>query len=186
MAEVLHEYREVALPLKAREEGIDSADELMAVLSYDEKPGIQAIGNTAPHLPPVPGSHVMHARDNRYKGYKRHGTLSLLCGIDFFTGELISRVEDRHRSREFAAGLKDADVHYPEDWKIRVILDNHNQGSWLNVIGVFFSKLASTLLRGIRVGSNRSSRNTSRHTSPASTKHLSCFAGRTAPRRSCD
>jgi transposase len=173
MAEVLHVYREVALLLAAQEAG--AQPELVAVLSYDEKPGIQAIANTAPDLPPVPGKHATVARDHEYK---RHGTLSLLCGIDLLTGELIGRVEDKHRSREFVAWLKDVDAHYPKDWKIRIILDNHSahisketqthlasvpnryefiftpkHGSWLNLIEIFFSKFARTLLRGIRVGS---------------------------------
>jgi transposase len=115
------------------------------------------------------------ARDHEYK---RHGTLSLLCGIDLLSGDLLPRVEERHRSREFVAWLRDVDAHYPEDWKIRIILDNHSahisketqsylasvpnrfefiftpkHGSWLNLIEVFLSKLARTLLRGIRVDS---------------------------------
>jgi transposase len=171
MAEVLHVYREVAVLRDERDPGEEPA--LLAVLSYDEKPGIQAIGNTAPDLPPVPGVHPSIGREHEYK---RHGTLSLLCGIDLLTGELIGRVEERHRSREFILWLQDVDAHYPEEWKIRIILDNHSahisketqkylasvpnrfefiftpkHGSWLNLIEVFFSKLARTLLRGIRV-----------------------------------
>ena len=69
-----------------------------------------SIGNTAPDLPPVPGRYPTHARDHEYK---RHGTLSLLCGIDLLTGTLPARVEERHRSREFVAWLKDVDAHYP-------------------------------------------------------------------------
>jgi transposase len=172
-AEVLHVYREVAVLRDEQEAGQDPP--LVAILSYDEKPGIQAIGTTAPDLPPVPGRYPTHAREHEYK---RHGTLSLLCGIDLLTGTLLPRVEDRHRSREFVAWLKDVDAHYPEDWKIRIILDNHSahisretkaylaivpnrfefiftpkHGSWLNLIEIFFSKLARTLLRGIRVAS---------------------------------
>ena len=45
------------------------------MVSYDEKPGIQAIATPAPDLPPVPGRHVALARDHEYK---RHGTVSLL------------------------------------------------------------------------------------------------------------
>jgi transposase len=171
-ADVLHVYKEVAV-LRAEQEAAEEAA-LVAILSYDEKPGIQAIGNTAPDLPPVPGAHPSIARDHEYK---RHGTLSLLCGIDLLTGELLARVEERHRSREFVAWLKDVDAHYPEEWKIRTILDNHSthtsketqtylatvpsrfdfivtpkHGSW-NLIEVFFSKLARTLLREIRVTS---------------------------------
>ncbi len=172
-AEVLHVYRDVAV-LRAEQEAGEQSP-LVAILSYDEKPGIQAIGNTAPDLPPVPGRHPSVARDHEYK---RHGTLSLLCGIDLLAGELLPRVEERHRSREFVAWLHDVDAHYPEGWKIRIILDNHSahisketqaylatvpsrfeftftpkHGSWLNLIEVFFSKLARTLLRGIRVAS---------------------------------
>jgi len=47
MAEVLCVYREVAI-LRATE----AAQPNVAVISYDERPGIQAIGSTAPDLPP--------------------------------------------------------------------------------------------------------------------------------------
>ena len=57
----------------------------MAIISYDEKPGIQVIGNTAPDLRPRPGVHQAFARDHEYK---RHGTLSLLAGIDLLTGRV--------------------------------------------------------------------------------------------------
>ena len=49
MADVLCVYREVAV-LQAS----DAAETDVAIISYDEKPGIQAIGNTAPDLPPRP------------------------------------------------------------------------------------------------------------------------------------
>ncbi|MET3913026.1 hypothetical protein ABID59_007400 [Bradyrhizobium sp. S3.3.6] len=37
----------------------------MAILSCEEKPGIQAIATTAPDLPPEPGTHASFARDQR-------------------------------------------------------------------------------------------------------------------------
>jgi hypothetical protein len=46
MAEVLCVYRQVAV-LKER----DTTATKVAIISYDEKPGIQAIGNTAHDLP---------------------------------------------------------------------------------------------------------------------------------------
>ena len=148
----------------------------MAIISYDEKPGIQAIGNTAPDLPPQPGTHETFARDHEYK---RHGTLSLLAGIDLLTGRVHARVEDRHRSREFVGFLRQLDAAYPVDTAIRLILDNHSahisketkawvaahregrfafvftpkHGSWLNLIEGFFSKMARSMLRHIRVAS---------------------------------
>ena len=148
----------------------------LAFISYDEKPGIQAIANTAPDLPPVAGQHPCVARDHEYK---RHGTLSLLAGIDLLTGQVHACVENRHRSREFIGFLKKLDTAYPSDTAIKIILDNHSahvsketnkwlaeqrdgrfsfiftpkHGSWLNLVEGFFSKMARSVLRRIRVAS---------------------------------
>ena len=43
----------------------------MAIVSYDEKPGIQALATTAPDLPPEPGVHATFARDHEYKRQAR-------------------------------------------------------------------------------------------------------------------
>jgi transposase len=171
MAEVLCVYREVKVLRES-----EAAGPNVAIISYDEKPGIQAIGNTAPDLPPQPGSHRGWARDHEYK---RHGTLSLLAGIDLLTGKVHASVENRHRSREFVGFLKKLDAAYPTDTAIKLILDNHSahiskettawlatqpkgrftfvftpkHGSWLNLVEGFFSKLARSMLRGIRVAS---------------------------------
>ena len=187
MAEVLCVYQEVAI-LRAAEadaakvgpepepEAAEKTIPNAAFVSYDEKPGIQAISNTAPDLPPVANKHACVARDHEYK---RHGTLSLLAGIDLLTGQVHARVEDRHRSREFIGFLKMLDAAYPCDTAIKVILDNHSahvsketnkwlaaqpegrfcfvftpkHGSWLNLVEGFFSKMARSVLRHIRVAS---------------------------------
>jgi transposase len=88
-------------------------------------------------------------------------------------------VEDRHRSREFVSFLKQLDAAYPVDTAIKLILDNHSahtsketrawlatkpegrftlaytpkHGSWLNLVEGFFSKIARSVLRHIRVAS---------------------------------
>jgi transposase len=173
MAQVLCVYREVAL---LKEAAAKEESKPVAVVSYDEKPGIQAIANTAPDLPPKPGVHPSFARDFEYK---RHGTVSLLAGIDLLTGKVHALVKDRHRSREFVEFLKLLDAAYPTDTAIKLILDNHSahisketkawladqpdgrfeftftpkHGSWLNLIEGFFSKLARSALRHIRVAS---------------------------------
>jgi transposase len=175
MAEVLCVYREVALLKEAAATAKDQSKPV-AVVSYDEKPGIQAIENTAPDLPPKPGVHASFARDFEYK---RHGTVSLLAGIDLLSGKVHALVKDRHRSREFVEFLKLLDAAYPTDTAIKLILDNHSahisketkawlaaqpdgrfeftftpkHGSWLNLIEGFFSKLARSALRHIRVAS---------------------------------
>ena len=171
MAQVLHVYREVKLLREGRKAG----GPLRAYVSYDEKPGIQALGGTAPDRPPKPGVHPEVGRDYEYV---RHGTVSLLAGLDLTTGHVHGAVFDRHRSCEFVDFLRQLDGAYPKRALIRVILDNHSahvsketraylatvpnrfefvftpkHGSWLNLVETFFAKLARTLLRGIRVDS---------------------------------
>jgi hypothetical protein len=76
-------------------------------LKFDEKPGVRAIGTTTPDLRLVPAAHPTICRDHEYK---RHGTVTLMAGIDLLTGQVHALVKDRHRSREFIEflGLLDA------------------------------------------------------------------------------
>src|SRR5437879_6434822 len=122
MAEVLCVYREVQI-LKKTAARSKKSRKPVTIVSYDEKPGIQAIATTAPDLPPVPGAHATFARDHEYK---RHGTLSLLAGIDLLTGKVHALVKDRHRSREFIEFLKLLDAEYPAQTAIKLVLDNHS------------------------------------------------------------
>jgi hypothetical protein len=84
MAEVLCVYREVKLIKETAAAAKQEPSDAVAIVSYDEKPGIQAIATTAPDLPPEPGRHRTFARDHEYK---RLGTVSLLAGIDLLTGQ---------------------------------------------------------------------------------------------------
>ena len=177
MAQILCVYKEVEI-LKAAGAASAEPSERQAIVSYDEKPGMQAIGATAPDLPPKPGVHAAFARDHEYK---RHGTLSLLAGIDLVTGKVHGLVKERHRSREFIEFLKLLNAAYPASTAIKLILDNHSahisketkawlatqpegrfifvftpkHGSWLNLVEGFFSKLARSVLRHIRVASKQ-------------------------------
>ena len=74
------------------------------VISYDEKPGIQAIGNISPDLKPNPS--VGAGCLGRDYEYKRYGTLSLLAGIDLMSGEVIGLVRKSHTSADFIDFLK--------------------------------------------------------------------------------
>jgi transposase len=170
MADVLYVYKDVEILNQSADIAREST-----TISYDEKPGIQAIKNIAAQLKPVPGEHPTISRDYEYK---RLGTVSLLGGIDLHTGEVHSLVRDRHRSREFIEFLNILDEKYPDDWIIRIVLDNHSShisketqkylktrpnrfhfiftpkhGSWLNLIESFFSKITRSFLRHIRVDS---------------------------------
>src|SRR6204780_2853857 len=125
MAEVLCVYREVQVLKKAaaKSRKAKKPGKPVTIVSYDEKPGIQAIATTAPDLPPVPGTYATFARDYEYK---RHGTLSLLAGIDLLTGKVHALVKERHRSREVIEFLKLLDAAYPTSTAIKLILDNHS------------------------------------------------------------
>jgi transposase len=178
MAEVLCVYREVKILKETAAASKKKPSDAVAVVSYDEKPGIQAIATTAPDLPPEPGVHATFAREHEYE---RHGTVTLLAGIDLITGKVHALVKDRHRSREFIEFLQLVDAAYPAHTAIKLILDNHSahisketkawladqpahrfeftftptHGSWLNLVEGFFSKLARSVLRHIRVASKQ-------------------------------
>jgi transposase len=147
----------------------------VAILSYDEKPGIQAIATTAPDLPPKPGKHPTVQRDHEYK---RLGTVTLSAAVDLVTGVVHHAITQRHRSREFVAFLQKLDAAYAVGVLICVLLDNHSahrsretrrflatkpgrfefiftptHASWLNWVEIFFSKMSRSVLHGIRVAS---------------------------------
>lgn len=172
MNNVLDTYQEVNIE---NDQGDTDVPSKVITVSVDEKPGVQALETIAPDLPPEPGQYQCTGRDYEYK---RHGTLSILAGLDLHTGEIIAQVHDRHRSKEFIELLKEIDTKYPEDNTIRLVLDNHSShisketmtyldsrpnrfeyvhtpkhGSWLNLIESAFSKMARTFLRHIRVSS---------------------------------
>ena len=173
MHDVLVVYKEITTQSNHQ----NGQSKKIITVSVDEKPGIQAIKNIAPDLPPIPGQYSRTGRDYEYK---RLGTVSLLAALDLHDGHVIAQVHDRHRSREFISLLKEMDQCYPKDCTIRVILDNHSahisketmaylstkpnrfiyvhtpkHGSWLNLIETFFSKISRTFLKHIRVESKQ-------------------------------
>ena len=178
MHEVLVVYKQVEMQFDEKGNIIVPDDyKLTITVSYDEKPGIQAIANTSKDLRPT-GDNGEVYRDYEYK---RLGTVSLLAGIDLLTGEAIPLVRDTHKSSDFIDFLKILDKKYPSQDTIRIILDNHSahtsketkrflatmpkdrfafvftpkHGSWLNMIEGFFGKMTKQMLRGIRVNSKQ-------------------------------
>ena len=152
----------------------EAEEEVVHVLSYDEKPGIQATAVVSEDLLPDEN----HSTINRDYEYRRLGTLSLLAGIDLQTGEAIPLVSQTHNSKDYIEFLKILDHKYPKGDKIRLVLDNlkvhtseetrkylstvpgrfdfvftPKHGSWLNMVEGFFSKMTKQMLRGIRVRS---------------------------------
>ena len=168
MRKVLMVYKEVQIAIET-----DTKDDTITI-SYDEKPTIQALGNTVDDEPMTP-DHGFIARDS---DYIRYGTLTLLAGMNLVTGEIIPLVRDTHKSSDFIDFLKLVDEKYPDAESIRIVLDNlrthtskdvmeylntrpdrfkfvftPKHGSWLNIIESFFGKMSRAMLRGIRVKS---------------------------------
>ncbi len=164
MHNVLLVYKQLSLQFdeKGNYIGIGEDGENIHVISYDEKPGIQAIATTSDDLLPDEN----HRTISRDYEYKRLGTISLLAGIDLQTGEAMPLVRDSHTSKDYVDFLKLLDSKYPKGDKIRLVLDNlkvhtsdetrkylatvpdrfefvftPKHGSWLNLVEGFFSKL---------------------------------------------
>jgi len=174
MHNVLLVYKQLEMQFDESGKLIISEDTPIHVLSYDEKPEIQAISTTSDDLMP----NEKHPTINRDYEYKRLGTLSLLAAIDLQTGEAIPLVRDKYSSTEYIEFLKLLDDKYPKGDKLRIVLDKlkvhtseatrqylatvpgrfefvftPKHGSWLNMVESFFSKMTRQMLRGIRVKS---------------------------------
>jgi transposase len=174
MQEVLVVYKQIEMQFDEEGAVLPFEGTKVNTISYDEKPGVQAIANTSPERMPT----ISNGCRQRDYEYKRLGTLSLLAGIDLLTGEAIPLVSETHKSKDFIEFLKILDSKYPQDEKIRLILDNHSthisketgkflqtkpdryelvftpkHASWLNMIEGFFSKMTRQMLKGIRVSS---------------------------------
>ena len=176
MHNILLVYKQVEMQFDANG-GIIIPDDghMTHTVSYDEKPGIQAVANKYPDHNPGEGNGYIR-RDYEYV---RLGTLSLLAGIDLLTGEAVPLVSQTHKSSDFIELLRILDEKYPKGDTIRLILDNHSahtsketrqflaafpedrfvlvftptHTSWLNMIESFFSKMTKQMLKGIRVNS---------------------------------
>jgi transposase len=149
----------------------------MVTVSYDEKPGIQALAQKTPDRPVIAGQHASPTRDYEYQ---RLGPVSLLAGLDLRRGTVTEIVSETHKSKDFIELLKKLDAAYPTTTTLRLILDNHSahisketqrylasrlqrfqfvfvpkHGSWLNLVENMFSKMARSMLREIRVQSQQ-------------------------------
>lgn len=177
MHQVLLVYKQIEMLFDENGElYIPAGEQDIHTVSYDEKPGIQAIATTSEDLPPTKDNGTI----KRDYEYKRLGTVSLLAGIDLLTGEAIPLVRNTHNSDDFIDFLKILDEKYPQGDTIQIILDNHSvhtskkvkqflgtmpgrfvfiftpkHGSWLNMIEGFFGKMTRQMLRGIRVASKQ-------------------------------
>lgn len=136
------------------------------VLSVDEKTQIQALDRTQPLLPLRKGQVERRTHD-----YKRNGTVNLYAALNTKTGKVSTRLEKKHRAKEFIKFLDQLDREHRTAPAIHVILDNssthstpevkawlkaHPQftfhftptsASWLNAVETWFSSLERRAVR---------------------------------------
>lgn len=139
------------------------------VLSVDEKTQIQALDRTQPMLQLKPGQVERRTHD-----YKRNGTTSLYAAFNILTGEVIGKVTQRHRAKEFLDFMRQIERSTPKDLDLHVILDNSSthktpevnkwltkhpriklhftptSASWLNAVEGWFAQLERrAIYRGV-------------------------------------
>ena len=140
--------------------------EKAVVLCCDEKSQCQALERTQPGLPLGVG----HIR-TRTHDYYRHGTINLFAALDYLTGKLVGRTDQRHRHQEWLRFLKQIDKEYETDLALHIILDNYGthkhpnvqkwlakhprfhlhftptSSSWLNLVERFFRDISEEVIR---------------------------------------
>lgn len=139
------------------------------ILSVDEKTQIQALDRTQPGLPLSEGRIASRTHD-----YKRNGTASLYAAFNILSGEVIAKLTDRHRAKEFIEFLRQVEKSTPKDKDLHIILDNVSShkttdvnewlkkhprvhfhftptsASWLNAVEGWFAQLERrALYRGV-------------------------------------
>jgi transposase len=144
-----------------------SPPENAIVLSFDEKPSIQALERAQGYLK-LPNGRAMTGQSH---DYKRHGTTTLFAVLNVGTGEVTGKHYNRRRRLEFL-DFMNLVVKLYEGKEIHVILDNPSthkpkrdlwlarhpnvhfhdtptHASWLNQIEIWFSILSSKSLDGV-------------------------------------
>ncbi len=89
------------------------------VLSFDEKPQIQALERAQPILPMDLGR-----PERQTHNYIRHGTVDLFAALNVATGQVVAQTKKPHRSRDFVSFLREIDERVHSALTVHVILDN--------------------------------------------------------------
>jgi transposase len=136
------------------------------VLSFDEKPQIQALERGQPILPMDIGN-----PERQTHNYVRHGTLDLFAALNVASGHVIASYKKQHRAKDFTAFLAEIDRNVEPGLAVHVILDNLSAhrappvhrwlllhprfvlhftptyASWLNLVERFFGLLSGHALQ---------------------------------------
>ena len=145
MHEVLLVYKQIEMQFDENGDLIVPDDyKLTITVSYDEKPGIQAISNTAPDLRPT----------SEHETHKSSDFIEFLKILDkkYPSQDTIRIILDNHSAHTSKETRRFLDTMPKGRFKF-VFTPKH--GSWLNMIESFFSKMTRQMLRGIRVNTKQ-------------------------------
>src|SRR3954468_874890 len=136
------------------------------VLCVDEKSQVQALAQSQPALPMMPGMSERRTHD-----YVRDGTTTLFAAMNVTDGTVITSLHRRHRATEFKKFLTKIDDQVPDDLEVHLICDNYGThkhpiiktwlashprvhlhftptySSWLNLVERFFGYVTADLLQ---------------------------------------
>ena len=136
------------------------------VLCCDEKSQCQALERTQKGLPLGIG----HIRTKTHD-YYRHGIITLFAALNYVTGDIIKRTEEKHTHEEWLRFLKQIERETPKELELHIIADNysthkhenvrkwltrHNRfhmhftptgSSWLNLVERFFAAITNDCIR---------------------------------------
>lgn len=136
------------------------------VFCCDEKSQCQALERTQPGLPLGMGHIKTKTHD-----YYRHGTITLFAALNYLTGEVIKRYEEKHTHAEWLRFLKQVERQTPKIMDIHIIADNYSThkhekvkrwlerhsrvkmhfiptgSSWMNMVERFFAEISTRVIR---------------------------------------
>ncbi len=90
-------------------------------ISVDEATGLQALERNAPAKPPKPGS----VAKEEYE-YTRHGTTTLIAGLDVVTGKIVRPVLQQTRNEQDFANYIEQVIDADPNGGLVIVLDNLN------------------------------------------------------------
>ena len=67
--------------------------------------------------------------------YKRHGTTTLFAALNVATGEVVGKIDRKHRHQEVLRFLREVEKRVPKDQEIHLVLDNYAAYKHEKVLG---------------------------------------------------
>lgn len=124
----------------------ESFDEKNPVVCFDKAP-VQLIDDVLTPMTAAPG----RVKRQDYE-YERNGTSNLFVFVQLLGGWREVKVTDRRTKKDFAECMKDlVDRHFPDEDKIRVVMDNLNTHRLANLYERFEPEEARRIIKKLEI-----------------------------------